>query len=151
MCTQLVKTFPCFVRNPKVYYRVTQSTCETIIKKLKVHKQQHMDFLNTVKAEHPNKSREHTPYLISLCSRHIYSVTEIVMMFLWVVTLCGLIGTDQHFIETYCLHHLPWRWRQYVSLKHWCVPMSPHGITTQRSSTVIFAACELQILQITVL
>jgi CBS domain containing-hemolysin-like protein len=33
--------------------------------------------------------------------------------------------------ETYHLHLQPWRWRQYVSRKHWYLPMSLHGVTTQ--------------------
>jgi hypothetical protein len=28
----------------------------------------------------------------------------------------------------------PWRWRQYVSLKRWYLPTSPHGITSQRNN-----------------
>jgi hypothetical protein len=31
-------------------------------------------------------------------------------------------------------HLQPWRWRQYVSPKHWYVPMRLHGVTTQKSN-----------------
>jgi hypothetical protein len=37
--------------------------------------------------------------------------------------------------ETYCLSFQPWKWRQYVSLKCWCVPATPHGVITQNIDT----------------
>jgi hypothetical protein len=37
----------------------------------------------------------------------------------------------------FCLHLLPWRWRQNVSLKCWCLPTSLHTVKTQKSNTVI--------------
>jgi hypothetical protein len=47
---------------------------------------------------------------------------------------CGLIGRYQCFRETYCLHFQPRTWRQYVSQKCWYLPMSLHGITTQKNN-----------------
>jgi hypothetical protein len=44
----------------------------------------------------------------------------------------------QSFGETYYLHLQPWRWKQHVSPKRWYLPMSPHGITTQKNNVVIF-------------
>jgi hypothetical protein len=32
-----------------------------------------------------------------------------------------------------------WRWRQYVPPKRWYLPTSPHGVTTQKTNTDIFA------------
>jgi hypothetical protein len=56
------------------------------------------------------------------------------MLFFRVMTPCGLVGIYQHFGETYCLQ--PWRWRQCVSLKRWCLPTSLHSIITQRRTTL---------------
>jgi hypothetical protein len=52
------------------------------------------------------------------------------MLFFWVLTPCRLVGRCQCFRETYCMK--PWRWRQYVSLKQWCVPTSLHGVKCQK-------------------
>jgi hypothetical protein len=29
----------------------------------------------------------------------------------------------------------PWGWRQYVSPKHWYLPISPHTVTMQKNNT----------------
>jgi hypothetical protein len=55
------------------------------------------------------------------------------------LTPCGLIGRGQCFEEVHCLHLQPWRRRQYVSPKNWYLPMSPHGITTQKSNIVTYS------------
>jgi hypothetical protein len=33
-----------------------------------------------------------------------------------------------------------WRWKQYISPKLWYLSTSPHGVTTQKNSIVIFTA-----------
>jgi hypothetical protein len=35
-----------------------------------------------------------------------------------------------------------WRWRQYVSPKHWYLPVSPHGITACKTNIIIFTTEE---------
>jgi hypothetical protein len=57
------------------------------------------------------------------------------MLLLLAALLRGLVGRNQHFWKTYCLHLQGWRWRQYVSLKLWFLPTSPHGVTTQKNNT----------------
>jgi hypothetical protein len=44
---------------------------------------------------------------------------------------CGLAFRYQCFGGTYCLLQ-PWRWRQYVLLKYWYLPASPHSDKTQK-------------------
>jgi hypothetical protein len=43
--------------------------------------------------------------------------------------------------RNYCVLLQPWRWRQYVSPKRWCLPASPHGVTTHKTN-IIFTALE---------
>jgi hypothetical protein len=47
------------------------------------------------------------------------------VMFLRVVTACGLIGTHQRFLGTYCLK--PWRWLQCVLPQLWILPVRTHS------------------------
>jgi hypothetical protein len=46
----------------------------------------------------------------------------------------------QHVWGTYCLHLQPWKWRQYIPLKRWYLPTSPHGVTTQKNKADVFTA-----------
>jgi hypothetical protein len=80
------------------------------------------------------------------------------MLLFWVVMLYRLMGRYHHCRETGCLHHSgrlcggnavqsssgipvhwfrPWSWRQYISLWHWYVPVSLHGVRNQNSNIVI--------------
>jgi hypothetical protein len=52
------------------------------------------------------------------------------MTVFWGVALCWVVKIDQCFRI----------WSQYVSLKHWYLPTSLHGVTTQNNNTVIFTA-----------
>jgi hypothetical protein len=62
-----------------------------------------------------------------------FEVLMVVKMstFFWVVMLCGLIG--RCFGETYSgASALK---MEYVSLKCWYLPTSPHGVKTQKNNT----------------
>jgi hypothetical protein len=63
-------------------------------------------------------------------SQAISCVCGMLIMFLWVVMLCGQKGRHSCFRLT---------WRQYVSLKHFVLPMRPQGVTTQKN-VIIFNA-----------
>jgi hypothetical protein len=52
-------------------------------------------------------------------------------------TYCLRLQPCQCFGETYCLHLQPWRWRQYVSPKHWHLLMSLHGVKTLKNIIII--------------
>jgi hypothetical protein len=73
----------------------------------------------------------------------------------------GLLGCSnavsrcQIFVEIYCHHLQPWRWRQIPSVpifkaevgdsmflrkKRWYLPTSPHGVTTQEANIDVFTA-----------
>jgi hypothetical protein len=85
------------------------------------------------------------------------------MLFVSVVTPCGLVGGFPRFGGTYYLHPssvvvtpcglasrykrfrenmLPLlysgRWRQYVLPKRWYLPTSPHAVTSQRNNIDMF-------------
>jgi hypothetical protein len=47
------------------------------------------------------------------------------MLVFWVVTLYGLVGKYQCFGE---------KWKQFVPLKHLCLPTGPHSITTHKTN-----------------
>jgi hypothetical protein len=49
------------------------------------------------------------------------------MWVFWVVTFCGLNRQIPAFRRNI------WRVRQYVPPKHWCLPTSPHVVTTQKT------------------
>lgn len=62
------------------------------------------------------------------------------MLFIWVVTLCELVGKYQEFEGTCCPHFQGSRKRQCASARRWYLPTSPHGITTGKAIIDIFAA-----------
>jgi hypothetical protein len=68
----------------------------------------------------------------------------LMMLLLWVVTPCRLVGRCQRFGETYCLHLQGCRWRQYVFPKRWCNTYltSLQGVTTQEDDVVIITAAQ---------
>jgi hypothetical protein len=36
------------------------------------------------------------------------------IVFFWVMTSCNFVDPYQHFRATFCVYHLPWRWKQCV-------------------------------------
>jgi hypothetical protein len=69
------------------------------------------------------------------------------VLVLYVVTLCGLAGSYQHFGEVYSLQ--PLRWREHVSLKLWNLPTSPRSVTTQKTNADILLYLVIRILEFT--
>jgi hypothetical protein len=67
----------------------------------------------------------------------ILTVVKMTMLFSWTVTQCELVDRYQRFGDTYSLHLQGWRWGQYVPLKRWYLPISPHGVTTHNNNIVI--------------
>lgn len=68
---------------------------------------------------------------ISVCSGQkskIEVLTVKMISFFWIVMPCGFVGRYRCFREIYCLYLQGWR--QFVSPKHWFLPMNPHGVTT---------------------
>jgi hypothetical protein len=59
----------------------------------------------------------------------VLTAVKMPMLFLWVVTLCGLVGKCQHSGVTYCLHLPP---------EHWYLPTSRHSIATKKININIF-------------
>jgi hypothetical protein len=43
----------------------------------------------------------------------------------------------------YCLHLQPWRWRQYVPLKHWQTAKIQHRTRTQKTTNYIHSALKI--------
>jgi hypothetical protein len=81
----------------------------------------------------------------------IFMVVKMSMLLFWVVMPCGLIDRYQH-LEKHTVSSIFRAEKQYVTftaarttnlthslhlqiLKHWCLPMSPHGITTLYENT----------------
>jgi hypothetical protein len=64
----------------------------------------------------------------------VHMAVKMSMLVFWVVTPCGLVGRYQRFGGTYRLHLQGWRRRQYDPPKGWYAPMSPHGVTTQKTN-----------------
>jgi hypothetical protein len=54
---------------------------------------------------------------------HVFTALKMLLLVFWIVTL---------------------RWRQYVSLKHWCLPTSPHGVTIQKTTSKLMAILNKQ-------
>jgi hypothetical protein len=75
----------------------------------------------------------------------VFTAARMMMIMIWVLTLCRLVGRCQRFGETYCLHlqdHLlPWRWRQYVSPKSCHLPTSLHSAKTQKNDIISEIHC----------
>jgi hypothetical protein len=71
-------------------------------------------------------------YLLFLRFERITKMKMMMLVF-WVVT-CGLVGRYQHFGGIYCLHLQDYR--QYVPSKCWYLPTSPHSIKPNRSSLI---------------
>jgi hypothetical protein len=66
-----------------------------------------------------------------------FHCVKIAMLYFWVVTLYVVVGRYQCVEGIYCLHFQFWKWKQNVSLKHWYLLMSPHGITTQKKNIIV--------------
>jgi hypothetical protein len=56
-------------------------------------------------------------------------LTAVKILIFWVVILCGFVGRYQHLRES------PEDGDEYISLKLWYLPTSPHGVTTQQTDT----------------
>jgi hypothetical protein len=79
----------------------------------------------------------------------VLTAMKMSMLVVRVVMPCGPVGRYRRFGGTYlhlqpwkphfgernCLHLQPGRWREYISLKSWYLPRSPHGITAQKNNT----------------
>jgi hypothetical protein len=69
-------------------------------------------------------------------TKHIITMS----MLFWAMTPSGLVGRQQSFGGTYCLHLQPWR-RDTMRLRNiWYLPVGPHGITAQKRNIKIFTA-----------
>jgi len=56
----------------------------------------------------------------------------------WAVRPCGVVAGYQCFRHAYCpIFTSPCRWRQHGPLKCWFPATTPHGVTTQKTSTLI--------------
>jgi hypothetical protein len=75
----------------------------------------------------------------------LYEHTDIQMMYFWIVKLCRLVGRHQCLGVMYSLLLHPWWWKQYVSPKCWYLPVSVHGIITQKNDTDILTAMKTSI------
>jgi hypothetical protein len=58
------------------------------------------------------------------------------MLVFWVLTSCGLVGTNV--LEEYCHHLKARRWRHCVSPKRWYLSASSHGVTSQMTNIDIW-------------
>jgi hypothetical protein len=77
------------------------------------------------------------PYLYNLeCALTVRLHVDVVS---WGATFEGQTSRCQCFSGTYCLHHQPWRRTQYILLKHWYLPTSPHDIKTKETSNIVTA------------
>jgi hypothetical protein len=72
-------------------------------------------------------------YKLAYDTRQVY-IYNLMMMFVWVLAPCRLVGRCQRFGEAYCLHlqeTKPERCRQHVSPKRWHLSTRFHGPRTQ--------------------
>jgi hypothetical protein len=69
---------------------------------------------------------------------YMHKNKQLLIIFFWVKSPCGLVGRNQHFEEVCCLH---------LQGQRWLLPTNPYGDLTEKNIIRIFTA--VKILQLT--